>query len=105
MVKRRPHWDDTLVEAVAAVINQADVDDYANVHFTHSDIYKIIAAVEDWHRDHATLSVVYGRAERAEAAIQDAREVCEQDTRYPGGYHDGWHAAMRSVLRALDGPS
>lgn len=105
MTERRAHWDDDLVEAVAAVINQADVDDYANVHFTHSDIYAIIAAVEDWEKS-TFVSATAQLAERiaiAESAIQRVREVCGQDTPYPGGYTDGWYSALRSVRRALDG--
>ena len=90
-MERRAHWSDDLIEAVAAVINQADVDDYANVHFTHSDIYAIIAAVEDWRNSNIqvhwqgmtaterNLSEALGREQHGrdelEAAIKRVRDL------------------------------
>ena len=39
-----------------------------------------------------------------QAQVQAVREQVVQDTPYPGGYADGWYAAMQTILDALDGP-
>lgn len=35
--------------------------------------------------------------------IRAVRDVCKQQTVYPGGYADGWHSALDLVEQALDG--
>ena len=116
-MERRAHWSDDLIEAVAAVINQADVDDYANVHFTHSDIYAIIAAVEDWRNSNIqvhwqgmtaterNLSEALGREQHGrdelEAAIKRVQELHEDY------FHDRSDLdaveSLEAIGRALDG--
>lgn len=38
-----------------------------------------------------------------DAQVQRARDAAAAVTVYPGGYADGWYAAMRHILNALDG--
>lgn len=118
MSERRPHWDDDLIDSVVHAIS--DNYDY------EYRAYAVIAAVEDWHEQkgednlpllvalmNAEATKLVRRAEKAEAAIQRVREVCDEpiSPEWRGAYNDlaphawsaGYIAAIRSVRRALDG--
>lgn len=56
-MKRRPHWDDDLIAAVCATGDDGEVDYW----MTSDQVYRIIAAVEDWHTnqsDHDEMSAI-----------------------------------------------
>ena len=83
MTDRRPHWDDDVITAVmSALPEQAKRVVGAN------DVFRIIAAVEDWHERkgeenlpllmammNAESTKFRRRAEQAEATIQRVREL------------------------------
>ena len=48
-MKRRPHWDDDLIEAVRALTRTCPYEDY-NCEVDDAQTYDVIAAVEDWHK-------------------------------------------------------
>ena len=103
---RRPHWDDELITAVCAAV------DNDHFYFTTDQVYDVIAAVEDWqvHRDGQALDVnellsecmeQVHRAEKAEAAIQRVRDV------YEDYFHDRSDLdaveSLEAIRRDLDG--
>ena len=71
MIERRPHWDDELFDAVIDGFRITPYDD---------EVYAVIAAVEDWHRDRWTgvcesPEEVVRELKQAQAAIQRVREL------------------------------
>jgi|GEM_PF-2588335 len=46
MTERRPHWDDDLITAVMSALPE-----YAKWTLVSDDVFRIIAAVEDWHKE------------------------------------------------------
>ena len=73
-MKRRPHWDDDLITAVCATGDDGEVDYW----MTSDQVYRIIAAVEDWQAQHARDTVYLAQPTSAgKAAIQRVREWCE----------------------------
>ena len=75
MSERRPHWDASLISAVLA-----DLRDVYDSGYGEEQAFRIIAAVEDWHRDRWTgvcesPEEVVRELKQAQAAIQRVREL------------------------------
>lgn len=75
---RRPHWDDDLLEHVAGMAYGELIrdDEWDSVR---GWTYAVIAAVEDWQLRQAMVNIstyvmTVGRAEQAEATIQQMRK-------------------------------
>lgn len=95
---RRPHWDDDLVTAVCSAVSPG-------LYLTSDQVFRIIAAVEDWARWEHVPKGTLARLEQAEAAIARVRDVCDRiwdDARYAHKY--GFLEVVREVRYALDGP-
>jgi len=110
MTERRPHWDDDLITAVCSAAAPEFEDGPYTLWLTSQQVFRIIAAVEDWQSCQAmvnistsTYAMTVGRAEDAEAAIQrvrelhapywDVTEMCRECS-------DDWPCG---TIRALDG--
>lgn len=96
-MKRRPHWDDELIESLPIP---------GHSYLEDEDIYAIIAAVEDWQdaNGFSRAGTLMHRLIDAEAAIQRVRGIPEKesDVGYPNDWHIGWNACRESVLDALE---
>lgn len=95
MTERRPHWDDSLVEAVKTAMRENPWSAFA-----------VIATVEDWQNDEHEQAMRELRADKA--AIARVRKVCEDKyvgppTEYGKGFEYGYNDALGMVERALDG--
>ena len=75
MTSRRPHWDDDLITAVCATGDDGEVDYW----MTSDQVYRIIAAVEDWVYDNFQGGEYDNPVEYTpeELAIQRVRELCD----------------------------
>ena len=73
-MKRRPHWDDDLIEAVSCLVSVDIGDDCLVV----ADVYAIIAAVEDWHEKFVMHGAFRVLAERAASAEADRDRLANQ---------------------------
>lgn len=51
MSERRPHWDDDLIETVKDAISGYCFD-HVEGPLYDEDVYRVIAAVEDWQSEH-----------------------------------------------------
>ena len=71
-MKRRPHWDDDLITAVCATGDDGEVDYW----MTSDQVYRIIAAVEDW-QDRTQQARAMSMTDN-EAAIARVRELHRQ---------------------------
>ena len=94
-MKRRPHWDDELIESLPIP---------GHSYLEDEDIYAIIAAVEDWQdaNGFSRAGTLMHRLIDAEAAIQRVREVLERYRTSP--YSEMSQTdALGAVGRALDG--
>ena len=94
-MKRRPHWDDALIESLPIP---------GHSYLEDEDIYAIIAAVEDWQdaNGFSRAGTLMHRLIDAEAAIQRVREVLERYRTSP--YSEMSQTdALGGVGRALDG--
>jgi len=94
-MKRRPHWDDALIESLPIP---------GHSYLEDEDIYAIIAAVEDWQdaNGFSRAGTLMHRLIDAEAAIQRVREVLERYRTSP--YSEMSQTdALGAVGRALDG--
>ena len=94
-MKRRPHWDDALIESLPIP---------GHSYLEDEDIYAIIAAVEDWQDANGfnRAGTLMHRLIDAEAAIQRVREVLERYRTSP--YSEMSQTdALGAVGRALDG--
>ena len=94
-MKRRPHWDDALIESLPIP---------GHSYLEDEDIYAIIAAVEDWQdaNGFSRAGTLMHRLIDAEAAIQRVREVLERYRTSP--YSEMSQTdALGAVLNALDG--
>ena len=115
MTDRRPLWDDDVITAVMSVLPEQ-----AKRVVGATDVFRIIAAVEDWHirKGEENLPLLMAmmnaestkfrrRAEQAEAAIQRVRDVCDLfQRRYDSSIRhptDIPAVAIVAVRRALDG--
>ena len=94
-MKRRPHWDDALIESLPIP---------GHSYLEDEDIYAIIAAVEDWQdaNGFSRAGTLMHRLIDAKAAIQRVREVLERYRTSP--YSEMSQTdALGAVGRALDG--
>ena len=73
MSERRPHWDDELFDAVIDGFRITPYDD---------EVYAVIAAVEDWHRDRWT-----GVCESPEEVVQELKQAQAAIQRVRGLHH------------------
>ena len=73
-MKRRPHWDDDLITAVCATGDDGEVDYW----MTSDQVYRIIAAVEDWHEKFVMHGAFRVLAERAASAEADRDRLANQ---------------------------
>jgi len=78
----RPHWDASLISAVLA-----DLRDVYDGGYGEEQAFRIIAAVEDWHRDRWTgvcesPEEVVRELKQAQAAIQRVREQLHKPWKY-----------------------
>ena len=101
MSERRPHWDDELFDAVIDGFRITPYDD---------EVYAVIAAVEDWHRDRWTgvcesPEEVVRELKQAQAAIQRVQAVCDKPNRGPSwdSYVEGYNDAISVVQAAMEG--
>ena len=123
MTSRRPHWDDDLITAVCATGDDGEVDYW----MTSDQVYRIIAAVEDWHKAKRDSRIRRTHSEGCwrwhnecaealivsqQAAIQRVQEEVGGDNPIPKAsdgmdnvvaYCAGYVDALRRVRRALDG--
>ena len=72
-MKRRPHWDQELEQAVSAVL----FDCYEN-GISEEQVYQVIAAVEDWHEKFVMHGAFRVLAERAASAEADRDRLANQ---------------------------
>ena len=91
-MKRRPHWDDALIESLPIP---------GHSYLEDEDIYAIIAAVEDWQdaNGFSRAGTLMHRLIDAEAAIQRVRELLDEEQR---GYNPPLGLISR-IKTALDG--
>mgnify|MGYP000862309913 CR=1 FL=1 len=78
-MKRRPHWDDALIESLPIP---------GHSYLEDEDIYAIIAAVEDWQdaNGFSRAGTLMHRLITAEATIQRVRELhYNTATHHPSG--------------------
>ena len=107
MTERRPHWDDDLITAVCATGSYSDGE--VDYWMTSDQVYRIIAAVEDWEKEtfNAATEVLVERIQKAEAQVQAVRDAIEAElerhTLTNLGDFMFLDQALRRVLRALDG--
>ena len=101
MIERRPHWDDELFDAVIDGFRITPYDD---------EVYAVIAAVEDWHRDRWTgvcesPEEVVRELKQAQAAIQRVQAVCDKPNSGPSwdSYVEGYNDAISVVQSAMEG--
>lgn len=112
MSERRPHWDDELFDAVIDGFRITPYDD---------EVYAVIAAVEDWHRDRWTgvcesPEEVVRELKQAQAAIKRVQGICEVIVENAHQFYEVWDEdptaaqvpygqwmVARHILRALDG--
>ena len=90
---RRPHWDDDLVTAVCSAVSPG-------LYLTSDQVFRIIAAVEDW-QEQRFYNFWVSRARRldsAEAAIQRVRGVIDEWEYRPPT------SLIEQMRNALDGP-
>lgn len=91
MTERRPHWDDDLIESVFRIMDNYAAEVWRRVVDHGTPTFDIITAVEDWHdrQGEENLPLLMAmmnaestkfrrRAEKADAAIQRVRELCER---------------------------
>ena len=90
MTDRRPHWNDDLIDTMRHELSCTDST------FQDEDLYRMIAAVEDWQdaNGFSRAGTLMNRLIDAEAAIQRVREELEA---WKGG-----SVATARILRALD---
>ena len=78
-LRRRPHWDDELIDAVFHAIKAIQSPHGDTMFVAPSDAYTVIAAVEDWQaekrRGEAAFSWLMARDARQQAAIARVREL------------------------------
>ena len=105
MSERRPHWDASLISAVLA-----DLRDVYDSGYGEEQAFRIIAAVEDWHRDRWTgvcesPEEVVRELKQAQAAIQRVQAVCDKPNRGPSwdSYVEGYNDAISVVQAAMEG--
>ena len=105
MIERRPHWDASLISAVLA-----DLRDVYDSGYGEEQAFRIIAAVEDWHRDRWTgvcesPEEVVRELKQAQAAIQRVQAVCDKPNRGPSwdSYVEGYNDAISVVQAAMEG--
>ena len=75
-MKRRPHWDDDLITAVCATGSYSDGE--VDYWMTSDQVYRIIAAVEDWHEKFVMHGAFRVLAERAASAEADRDRLANQ---------------------------
>ncbi len=101
MTERRPQWDDDLIDTVRS-------------HFYENgfveEVFGVIAAVEDWHRDRWTgvcesPEEVARELKQAQAAIQRVQAVCDKPNPGPSwdSYVEGYNDAISVVQAAMEG--
>ena len=105
MIERRPHWDASLISAVLA-----DLRDVYDSGYGEEQAFRIIAAVEDCHRDRWTgvcesPEEVVRELKQAQAAIQRVQAVCDKPNRGPSwdSYVEGYNDAISVVQAAMEG--
>jgi len=114
-MERRAHWTDDLIEAVSCLVSVDIGDDCLVV----ADVFRIIAAVEDWHkakRDSRVRTHSEGcwrwhnecaesLIEWQQAAIQRVQAVCDKPNRGPSwdSYVEGYNDAISVVQAAMEG--
>ena len=77
MIERRPHWDASLISAVLA-----DLRDVYDSGYGEEQAFRIIAAVEDCHRDRWT-----GVCESPEEVVQELKQAQAAIQRVLGLHH------------------
>lgn len=93
-MSRRPHWDDDLITAVMSALPE-----YAKWTLVADDVFRIIAAVEDWESEQPWGQWI-ARANRAEDAIEQVRRVCDK---WAQQVHNPPLAMVNDLRRILDG--
>ena len=102
MTDRRPHWNDDLIDTMRHELSCTDST------FQDEDLYRMIAAVEDWEKEtfNAATEVLVERIQKAEAQVQAVREFCAATNPIRGELHmaalHGWDTAMEMVLQLLE---
>ena len=102
MTERRQYWDDDLITAVCATGEDGEVDYW----MPREQVYRIIAAVEDWCVNAHLRAVYVKRMDDAEATIQRVRELCdarEEEETDNGGYGKAAVVRIDYVRDVLDG--
>jgi len=116
MSERRPHWDAHLIDAIGA-----DLRDVYENGYSEDQIFRVIAAVEDWHkakrasrdRTHSDECWRWHQEcaehliERQQAALRRVRQVAERFASESGpdpyGFGVARAVAADAVLDALGG--
>ncbi len=114
MTDRRPHWNDDLIDTMRHELSCTDST------FQDEDLYRMIAAVEDWHKAKRDARVrthsaecwrwhqecAEYRIEKLSAQVQAVREFCAATNPIRGELHmaalHGWDTAMEMVLQLLE---
>ena len=108
MMERRAHWSDDLITAVCSAAAPEFKDGPYTLWLTSQQVFRIIAAVEDWElgfhdqSDGVTHSGECWRWHRkcAIAAIERVQNLRMKVTPYED-FNDGYQAALNDVNAAL----